>query len=86
MANSPEKNGRPGRREIAGTLLRVLQFLVVSVCFFAWWMAMLLLVSLIAVNVWHVRFTEILFLSLGLTGVSAAVYLWVMLNRKKKSS
>ena len=31
--------------KVAGTLLRVLQFLVVSIGFFAWWVAMFLLVD-----------------------------------------
>ena len=70
--------------KLAGTVLRVLQFLVVSAGFFAWWMAVLLLVSLFAVNVWKVSFTEIVFWSLGLAGVCAVGYLLVMIRREKK--
>ncbi len=71
--------------KLSGPLLRVLQFLVVSVGFFVWWMAVLLMISLIAVNVWHVSFTTILFMSLGLTAASSAVYLLVMIRRRNRS-
>ena len=48
-------------------------------------MAVLLLVSVFTVNVWHIAFTSILFISLGLTGICAAVYLAVMLRRARPS-
>ena len=86
MPNDPSDRSPRIPPKTVAALLRVLQFLVASAGFFAWWMAVLLLISLIAVNVWHVSFEQILFLSLGLTGVSAAAYLFIMLRRAKKSS
>ncbi|MBR0514687.1 MAG: hypothetical protein IJK06_10635 [Clostridia bacterium] len=77
--------GRPGASpKWRGTLLRVLQFLVVITGFFLWWMAVFLLVSLFAVNVWSVTWTQIVLLSLGLTVPCAAVYLLVMIRRERK--
>ena len=70
--------------KVAGTLLRVLQFLVVSIGFFAWWVAMFLLVSLVAVNIWSVTWPQILVRSLLLTAASSAVYIVVMIRRERK--
>lgn len=70
--------------KVTGTVLRVLQFLVVSAGFFAWWAAMFLLISLVAVNVWSVTWTQILTWSLLLTAASSAVYLLVMIRRESR--
>ena len=78
-------DGRPGApAKWPGMLLRVLQFLVVIAGFFLWWMAMFLLVSLFAVNVWSVRWTQIVLISLGLTIPCTVVYLMVMIRRERK--
>ena len=71
--------------KVRSVLGRVLQFLAVSAGIFAWWMAVLLLVSVFTVNIWHIAFTSIVFISLGLTGVCAAVYLAVMIHRTRPS-
>ena len=71
--------------KVRSVLGRVLQFLVVSAGIFAWWMAVLLLVSVFTVNIWHITFTSIGFISLGLTGICSAVYLAVMLRRARPS-
>ena len=71
--------------KVRSVLGRVLKFLAVSAGIFAWWMAALLLVSVFTVNIWHITFTSILFISLGLTGVCAAVYLAVMIHRTRPS-
>lgn len=65
-------------------LERAGQWLLVTVGFFAWWMAMQLLISLFLLNVWHVRFTQILIRSVWLTAASAAVYAGVMVWRERK--
>ena len=70
--------------KMAGAALCVLQFLAVSVGFFAWWVAMFLLVSLIAVNVWSVTWPQILFRSFLLTVACSAVYLFIMIRRGRK--
>ena len=71
--------------KVRSVLGRVLQFLAVTAGIFAWWMAVLLLVSVFTVNVWHIAFTSIVFISLGLTGICAAIYLAVMLHRTRPS-
>jgi len=77
--------GRPGASpKWRGTLLRVLQFLVVIAGFSLWWLAMFLLFSLFSVNVWSVTWTQIVLLSLGLTVPCAAVYLFVMIRRERR--
>ncbi len=65
---------------------RVLQWLIVLVGFFAWWMSMLLLFSLVLVNTWHISFQTILQLSAGLTLLSGIAYAAVMVLRAKRSA
>ena len=84
LGNSKKDRGIVSIPKKKDTMLRALQFLAVSAGLFAWWMAMLLLISLFAVNIWSVTFTEILFWSLGLTGISAVVYLLIMIRRERK--
>ena len=83
MANN-ERHAARIPPKLAGPLLRVLQFLAVSAGIFAWWVAMFLLVSLFAVNVWAVTWTQILSRSLLLTAACSAVYLFVMIRREQK--
>ncbi len=65
-------------------LERAGQWLLVTAGFFAWWMAMQLLVSLFLLNVWHVTFTQILIRSIWLTAASGVVYGVVMAVRAKR--
>ncbi|MBR6955079.1 MAG: hypothetical protein IKH77_08620 [Clostridia bacterium] len=69
--------------KVVSVLGRILQWLAVTAGCFAWWMAMLLLVSLFTVNVWHVTFEQILLWSGVLTAVSGAVYAGVMAWRAR---
>jgi hypothetical protein len=69
---------------LTGVLGRILQWLAVTAGIFVWWMALLLVISLFTVNVWHVTFWEILWWSVGLTAVSGAVYLGVMIRRSRR--
>ena len=69
--------------KVVSVLGRILQWLAVTAGCFAWWMAMLLLVSLFTVNVWHVTFEQILKWSGVLTAVSGAVYAGVMAWRAR---
>lgn len=43
------------------------------------------LITLFTVNISHITFTSIVFISLGLTGICAAVYLAVMLHQARPS-
>lgn len=69
--------------KVVSVLGRILQWLVVTAGCFLWWMAMLLIISLFTVNVWHVTFEQILLWSGLLTAVSGAVYAGVMLWRER---
>ena len=69
--------------KVVSVLGRILQWLAVTAGCFVWWMAMLLLVSLFTVNVWHVTFEQILLWSGVLTAVSGAVYAGVMAWRAR---
>jgi len=70
--------------QAVSALLRVGQWLLVTAGFFAWWMAIQLLLSLVLLNIWHVRFTQILFRSIWLTVASSALYVLVMVLREKR--
>ncbi len=69
---------------LKGVLGRLLQFLAVTAGIFAWWMAMFLLVSLFAVNVWSTKWTDLVFWSLILTAVCSLIYLAVMIRRIRR--
>ena len=84
MSNHREKAVLPPRaRDILG---RTLQFLAITAGIFAWWLSMLLLVSVFTVNIWKVSFTSILFYSIALTAVCAGVYLVIMIRRSGKTT
>lgn len=84
MSNRREKAVLPSRvRDVLG---QALQFLAVTAGIFAWWLAMLLLVSVFAVNIWKVSFTSVLLYSIVLTAVCAGVYLVVMIRRSGKTT
>ena len=59
-----------------------LTWLVVTALAFVYWLAMLMILSLILLNVWRVRFEEILNYSLVLMVITSAVYLGRMLYRR----
>jgi len=59
-----------------------LAWVIVTVLAFAYWVAMLLILSLVLLNVWHVRFEQILDYSVVLTIITSAVYLGRMLYRR----
>ncbi|MBR4458914.1 MAG: hypothetical protein IKS31_08145 [Clostridia bacterium] len=83
---------KPGRQggfhlppPVRDTLILIGQWTVVTAGIFAWWMGLQLVISLFAVNVWHVTFRQILWRSVVLTALSGAVYLAVILRRGRKS-
>ena len=69
---------------LKSVLGRLLQFLAVTAGVFAWWMAMFLLVSLFAVNVWSPKWTDLVRWSLILTAVCSLIYLTVMIRRIRR--
>ena len=88
MTNDPkEKPARKGfhiPEPVRDTLLFVGQWLIVTIGIFAWWMGLLLVVSLFAVNVWHITFHQIVIISVIATAVCSAGYLVIMLRRDGK--
>ena len=58
------------------------QWAVVTAFLFAYWMAMLLLASLFLVNVWHVKFLQIVLYAVILTVVCSVIYAIVLVHRK----
>jgi len=71
-------------RKLKSVLGRLLQFLVVTAGFFAWWLSMFLLVSLFALSVWRPRFTDLLLWSALLTAACSLVYLVIMFRRSRR--
>lgn len=69
---------------LIGAGKRLLQWLIVTAGIFLWWLAVLLLFSLILVNTWHVSFDEILKISLLLTVLCSAGYALVIIARQKR--
>ena len=84
MSNRRENAALPPR--VRDILSHALQFLAVTAGIFAWWLAMLLLVSVFTVNIWKVSFTSILLYSMVLTAVCAGVYLVIMIRRSGKTT
>ena len=74
------------KKEIAIDVVKgVLQWFVVSALSFLYWMAMLLIFSLILMNIWHTSFEEILRYGTILTIITAVVYAVMLIRRKKNS-
>lgn len=96
MANKPKKPPREGFRrrinpyygnmkpnEIAADVAKtVTQWLIFTVLAFVYWLALLLLASIILLNVWKTDLVHILLTAAILTGISALVYAYVLIHRK----
>ncbi len=65
--------------DVAKTAFRWVVFVVLA---YVYWLAMLLIFSLILIDVWKVSFVDILLWSGILAGVSALVYGYVLIHRK----
>ncbi|MCR4902167.1 MAG: hypothetical protein K6A23_04855 [Butyrivibrio sp.] len=59
----------------------VLQWTVVALLSYAYWVAMLLVISLVLLNVWHVSFENILLISGVLAAVTSIVYGVILIRR-----
>ncbi len=58
-----------------------MQWFIVSACGFCYWMAMLLVISLILLNVWHVTFETILKISTVLAAITSVIYAGALVKR-----
>lgn len=94
--DEPKKSVRPGfrrrvnpyydgmtRKQIAAdTAKTTLRWASVTAFLFAYWLVMLLLLSLILVNVWEVTFIQLLIYAAVLCVVSSLIYAGVLIHRK----
>lgn len=62
----------------------VLITILLTVLFFAYWAAMLLLASLILINVWRVSLEQILVYAGILTVVTSAGYIYSLVKKRRK--
>lgn len=75
---------RTVKERVIETVKDLLGWAVVTAVAFAWWMAMLLIFSLILVNVWKTTFEAILQYSLILMSVTSLVYLVRIVYKRVK--
>lgn len=66
------------------TVKDVLMWVVVTGGAFIYWIAVLLIISLVLMNVWHTDFDSILKYTIVLTVITSAVYLIRMVYKKLK--
>ena len=74
--------GMTKKQIAADTAKTALRWLIITVFLFGYWIAMLLLISMMLVNVWKVTLTELLIYACILGGVSSAVYAGMLVHRK----
>jgi len=75
--------GNMNRKEIAADVAKTAaKWVLFVVLAFLYWLAMLLLFSIILLNVWKVSFVQLLIYAAVLCGVSALVYAYVLVHRK----
>lgn len=94
--NKPKKPPRKGfrrrvtpwysgmnRRQIAVDAAKTaMRWLVVTVLAYAYWLAMLLMLSLFLLNIWRVSFTQLLIYSGILCAITSVVYAYILVHRK----
>lgn len=75
--------GKMNRREIAADVAKTAgKWFLFVIGAFVYWLAMLLIFSLVLMNVWKVTLAEILVYAVILCGISALVYAYVLVHRK----
>lgn len=74
--------GMTKKQIAADTAKTALRWLLITVFLFAYWIVMLMLISMILVNVWKVTLTELIIYGCILGGVSSAVYAGMLVHRK----
>ena len=66
----------------ADTAKTALRWVVITAFLFAYWIVMLMLISMVLVNVWKVTLTELIIYGCILGGISSAVYAGMLVHRK----
>ena len=79
---SSKENGGINRKRAEDVVKSLLQWLVVSCLGFAYWLAVLLLLSLFLNGVWHVAFEQLRTYSIVLAVITSVGYAIVMIRRK----
>lgn len=82
MNKKAKLQNKSGREHAVDAVKDVLVWVLVTGLAFLYWMAMLLILSLFLLNVWHVTFEEIVRISLVLTAVTSVGYLGVIIYRR----
>lgn len=71
------------KRQIAQDVAKTTaKWLIGTVLAYAYWFFLLLIISIFALNVWHVTFVQILIYSAVLCAVTSVVYGYVLIHRK----
>ncbi len=74
--------GMTKKQIAADTAKTAARWLLITVFLFGYWIAMLLLLSMIFINVWKVTLTELLIIACILGSLSSLVYAYVLVHRK----
>lgn len=74
--------GTDRKEAVIDIVKEILQWIVVTVLAFFWWMFVLLLISLFLVNVWHVTFVMLVRYGAVLTAVTSFVYGGKLVRRR----
>ena len=74
--------GTDRKEAVIDIVKEILQWIVVTVLAFFWWMFVLLLISLFLVNVWHVTFVMLVRYGAVLTAVTSVVYGGKLVRRR----
>ena len=74
--------GMTKKQIAADTAKTALRWLIITVFLFVYWIAMLLLISMILVNVWKVTLTELIIYACILGALSSLVYAGMLVHGK----
>ncbi len=74
--------GMTKKQIAADTAKTALRWLLITAFLFGYWIAMLLLISMILVNVWKVTLTALIIYACILAAVSSLVYAGMLIHRK----
>lgn len=75
--------GGMNRREIAEDVAKTaVRWLVVTALAYVYWLAMLLMISMFLLNVWHVNIVQIFVYSGILCAITALIYAGMLVHRK----
>lgn len=78
------KKAKPANKKeyVLDIVKDILAWVIITALAFVYWLAVLLILSLVLLNVWHVTFDELLSYSLVLMIITSVVYLGRMLYKR----